>query len=282
MTSGAHGYAVAMTNGTMSQTKGSSGKQGELWNAYPRDWAEIQEPTEIPLYLAAFDAAGVGRGTRFLDVGCGGGTAALLAAQRGAVVSGLDAAPGLVDVARRREPSGDFRVGDLEDLPYLDDTFDVSFACNSLQYAADPRAAIRELARVTKSSGLVLVGMWGRPEDQDFHAAMGAVRALMPKSPPPTFDLAKPGALEEGLEAAGLRVTGGGEVPGPFVYLDEETLWRSQRGAGPFVAAVRTLGEEKVRRTLAEASDRFRDPASGTYRFHNTFRYVLARKQAKS
>jgi SAM-dependent methyltransferase len=264
---------------TTTTTKGSGKSQGELWSAHPKDWAEIQEATEVPLYLAAFDAARVGRGTRLLDAGCGGGTAARFAVQRGAVVSGLDAAPGLVDVARIRVPEGDFRVGDLEKLPYLDASFDVSFACNSLQYAADPRAAVQEMARVTKPGGVVLVGMWGRPEDQDFHAAMGAVRALMPKSPPPTFDLAKPGALEEALEAAGLRVVGGGEVPGPFVYLDEETLWRSQRGSGPFAAAVPALGEEKVRSTLAEASARFRDPSTGAYRFSNTFRYVLSRKR---
>jgi SAM-dependent methyltransferase len=266
-------------NGTTStQAKGSAAKQGELWSAHPKDWAEIQERTEVPLYLAAFDAARVGLGTRFLDAGCGGGTAALFAAQRGAVVSGLDAAPGLIDVARVRVPEGDFRVGDLEELPYLDASFDVGFACNSLQYAADPRAAVRELARVTKPGGAVVAGMWGRPEDQDFHVAMGAVRALMPKTPPPTFDLARPGALEEAFEAAGLRVSGGGEVPGPFVYLDEETLWRSQRGSGPFVSAVRALGEEKVRRTLADASERFRDAKTGAYRFHNTFRFVIARR----
>src|SRR5580700_7605066 len=68
---------------------------------------------------------GVGPGTRYLDVGCGAGGAAQLAAGRGAEVSGIDAADTLLAIARERTPNGSFHIGDLETLPFDDAAFDV-------------------------------------------------------------------------------------------------------------------------------------------------------------
>ena len=72
---------------------GTSKEQAELWAPGARDWADYNEPTCTPFYEAVLDATGVGEGTNLLDVGCGGGFAILLAALRGATVSGLDAVP---------------------------------------------------------------------------------------------------------------------------------------------------------------------------------------------
>ena len=91
---------------------GSSELQGKLWGAAARDWAELFEPTSMPIWEAMLDSAEVGQGTRFLDLGCGGGGASVLAAKRGAQVAGLDAAEALLDIARERLPDGNFRVGD--------------------------------------------------------------------------------------------------------------------------------------------------------------------------
>jgi ubiquinone/menaquinone biosynthesis C-methylase UbiE len=124
---------------------GSSATQGELWGAAAQDWAELQEPLHKPVWQAMLDAAKVGQGTRFLDAGCGGGGASVLAAQRGAHVSGLDASEALIAIARERVPQGDFRVGDLEALPYGENAFDAVIAALSVQYADDPIAALREL-----------------------------------------------------------------------------------------------------------------------------------------
>ncbi len=66
-------------------------------------------------------------------------------------------------------------------------------------------------------------------------------------------------------------------MPAPFIYFDEETLWRGQHGAGPIAGAVRTAGEKKTRDTILSAAAPFRDAKTGSYRFNNTFRYVLAR-----
>src|SRR5947199_5298595 len=129
---------------------GSAAVQGPLWGASAKDWAAIAEPGQIPFYEAAFDAIKLRPGTTLLDVGCGAGLALELARTRGADVSGLDAAEGLLTVARERLPDADLRQGDIEDLPYRDDAFDAVTAFNSVQYAADPVQALREIKRVAR------------------------------------------------------------------------------------------------------------------------------------
>src|SRR5687768_5132846 len=123
---------------------GTSQIQGDLWGAVARDWADLQEPMSRPLWDAMLHAANVRAGTRLLDAGCGGGGASVLAAARGAQVSGFDASEALLAIARERVPAGDFRAGDLEALPYADGAFDTILVANSVQYAGSPVAALRE------------------------------------------------------------------------------------------------------------------------------------------
>lgn len=129
---------------------GSAQSQGDLWSQAPEDWAALQEPLHTPLWQAMLVATDVGKGTRFLDAGCGGGGLGKLAGERGAEVNGLDASETLIGIARARMPSSKFRTGDLEGLPYANDSFDVALAANSVQYAANPIAALIELKRVTR------------------------------------------------------------------------------------------------------------------------------------
>ncbi len=62
---------------------GSSDVQGELWGQAARDWAELQEPMHKPLWDAMLEAGSIRHGSRVCDVGCGGGGASLLTAERG-------------------------------------------------------------------------------------------------------------------------------------------------------------------------------------------------------
>ena len=103
---------------------GTAELQGRLWSINAADWAELQEPYMEPAFRAGLDAVGVGEGTRLLDVGCGAGRALRLAADRGADVSGLDAAPGLLDYARRRVPGAQIIQGEIQSLPFPDGAFD--------------------------------------------------------------------------------------------------------------------------------------------------------------
>ena len=69
---------------------------------------------------------GVGPDDRLLDVACGSGLALELARMRGAECAGIDASKRLVEIARDRNPGSDVRVGDMHDLPWEDESFDVA------------------------------------------------------------------------------------------------------------------------------------------------------------
>jgi len=122
--------------------------QGDVWSGSPHDWAELQEPLFRPIYEAVLKQAGVRSRQSVLDVGCGSGLFCNVAAKHGAQVAGIDAAPGLIEVAKSRTPSGDFRVGEMEELPFDSRTFEVVTGINSFQFAAHPMNAILEARRV--------------------------------------------------------------------------------------------------------------------------------------
>lgn len=262
---------------------GSAAVQGRLWGAHPQNYAEYLEQLSLPLLGAALDAARVTRGTRVLDAGCGAGLAALLASLRGATVSAIDAAAGLLDVAQARLPEADIRVGDLEELPFGDASFDAVVAINSVFYAADMSAAMRELARVVSSGGRVVVTVWGPPERCELLAELLArVGPLMPPPPPGAAPrgpaaLAQPGALESVMNLAGLDVVEQGEVPCPFVFPDAEASWRANSSAGPNQVAIAHSGEAAVRTALAEA-DRAHMRPDGSVRYDNVFLWAAGQR----
>jgi len=256
---------------------GSSTVQGELWGASARDWAELQEPLHLPVWEAMLDAAKVKQGTRFFDAGCGGGGTSVLAAQRGANVSGLDASDALIAIAQERVPQGDFRVGDLEALPYGEKVFDAIIAALSVQYASDPIAALRELRRVCSSSSLFVISTWDDPEYCEQRVLFKAVRETLP-SPPAgggPFALSTAGALENLVAQAGWNVIASDVVDCPFEYPDLETHWRAQKSAGPLQAALKSVNATQLRAAVDEAIKPFQTSTGGV-RLQNRFRFVTA------
>jgi SAM-dependent methyltransferase len=268
------GYIIQQRSNEM----GSSQKQGDLWGQAPSDWATIQEPKHIPLFNAMLDAAGVGTDTHLLDAGCGGGGAGVLAAQRGAQVSGLDASDGLIKIAQARVPSGDFHVGDIEDLPFENDTFDAVIAPNSVQYAEDRIAALRELGRVCKPDGRVVVGLFGPSDKVEYSRILQAIRRAMPEPPPGDgpFDLSADGKLEGLIEDAGLKIIESDEVNCPFIYPDFETFWRGHTAGGPSQSLIRIMGEETMKSAVQEASKSFTDSDGRIVITPNFYKYVVA------
>lgn len=257
---------------------GTAETQGELWGKMPRDWAMLQEPMHVPLWEAMLDSVLVGSGTRILDAGCGGGGASVLAAERGATVSGLDAAEGLIAFARQRLPNGDFQVADIESIPYEEGVFDAVFAANSVQYSEDRVATLRELGRVCTSEGRIVAGLFGPPEGVSFSAIFKAMRDAMPEPPPGggPFELSASGVLEGLFEEAGLKVLESSEVDCPFNYPDFETFWRAMVAAGPAQGMLRIISEEALRKTLSDAVEPFRQPGGEVLIQPNVFKYVVA------
>jgi SAM-dependent methyltransferase len=257
---------------------GSSQMQGQLWGAAAADWSQLTEPAMTPVYEAVFDAIGVGAGTRLLDAGCGSGLALQLAHKRGAEVTGLDASPGLLAVARERVPTADVREGELEELPYPDGSFDTVTAFNSVQYAADPVAALRELRRVAVPGAQVAVVTWAEAERCETRVVLAAIGALLPPPPPGAggpFALSAPGKLEELVGVAGLTPQRADEVPTPFIYPDLDTAVRAQLASGPARRAIENVGPQATEDAIRTALAGSRQP-DGSYRQDNAFLYVIA------
>jgi SAM-dependent methyltransferase len=203
---------------------GTGKEQAELWGPGARDWADYNEPMCTPFYEAVLDATGVAPATKLLDVGCGGGFALLLAARRGAAVSGFDATAPLIDIARERVPDASLIVGDLEDpLPYQEGAFDVVTSFNSVQYAADPVSVVTNMSHVARPGGLVSILVWGPPEQCESGVMFSELGPLMPPAPPAApgaVAWSEPGQLEKLAAQAGLTPLTVADVPNPLVYPD--------------------------------------------------------------
>jgi SAM-dependent methyltransferase len=253
--------------------------QSELWGARATDWADVQEATVLPLYERVLAKTAVGSGTTLLDIGCGSGMFCQMAAGRGARVSGIDATPALIDIARSRFAGGDFRPGEMEALPYAGGTFRVITGFNSFQYAANPVHALQEARRVAESDAAVVMAVWGKASDCQAGAYLAAIGALLPPPPPGPggpFALSEEGALEALAGRAGLAPVEVDDVDCPWVYRDLETALRGLLSAGPAVKAMQVSGQDRVREAVARALEPFRT-TSGGYRLENKFRYLIAR-----
>jgi SAM-dependent methyltransferase len=258
---------------------GSAQRQGEFWGRHPEVWARRMEQQMGPVYAATIDALQPSPGSRLLDAGCGAGLAAELAAARGADVSGLDASADLLEVARSRVPAAHLDQGDLEDLPYTDDTFDGVTAFNAIQYASDPARAVTELARVCRAGGSVAIGIWGDPQRCETEGLFQRLRSLAPPPPgtPAPLDCSEPGVVERLLSQARLEVCGGSEVPVRFEFTDLDDALTAHTSSGMVQRIIDAVGSEAVHEVITEVLEVDRKP-DGSLRQDNVFRYVLATK----
>ena len=256
---------------------GSASVQGRLWSQNARQWAQRQERLHVPMFEGVLKALSPRSGAKLLDSGCGSGMFLSLAQRTGARLHGLDAAPALLEIAKERAPEADLRVGDLEELPYESRSFDYVTAFNAVQYAADPRRALSEIARVTRPGGYVAIGQWADAARCQTETLFVALRRLVPPPPGTAAPLALSGAgqLEARMADCGLRPVAWGEAPSPFEYPSLEDAWLAQASAGPVVRVVDAVGEERARQVVLDA---FRDAVQkdGTVRHENVFRWVIA------
>jgi cyclopropane fatty-acyl-phospholipid synthase-like methyltransferase len=141
---------------------------------------------------ALISRLGVAEDMHVLDVGCGDGTTAVPAAQRGANVLGVDIARNLVDAGNARAESlrlGNlrFREGDASDLNELDDdSFDLVVSIFGAMFAPRPDAVAKELARVTRPGGRIVMGNW-IANDPTFVAQLLRISMAYSPSPPDGF-----------------------------------------------------------------------------------------------
>ncbi len=167
-------------------------------------------------------------GCRILDAGCGDGTFARTLARRRASVVGVDADPAMVEAAWRAAADAGieatFVAGELERLPFPDASFDVVIAITVLCFVPEPASAIRELVRVLRPGGRLVLGELGRWSSW---AAVRWLRGLLGSATWRAAHFRTAGELRAMLEAAGLTVeTVRGAIYYPPIGLTARAPWR--------------------------------------------------------
>jgi SAM-dependent methyltransferase len=253
----------------------------EHWGRRPREWADLAEPSNEPLFAQVLDRLGVGSGTRLIDIGCGSGYAAAMAATRGASVTGIDITPELIAIARERVPQARFTVAAMDELPFDDESFDAAVGFNAFQFADDPAGALREAARVVQPGGLVAATTFAEPERNEstaLHLALEPLQATAPAAPAHLpYGLSNPGGLERLLAEASLEPVESGEVPLTWAHDSVDDAVRAVLASGGGAMAIEAAGEDAARAALTEAAARFARP-DGTVSMQNVFRYAIARR----
>jgi SAM-dependent methyltransferase len=159
--------------------------QRESWALF----APLEIATTIPA-AQLVKHAGIQRGQRVLDVGCGTGVVAVTAARAGATVTALDLSPVLLEHAKKNAALAGvdipFKEGDVEALPYDDASFDVVTSQFGHMFAPRPDVAIAEMLRVLNPGGTIAFSTWP-PEH-----FVGQMFALVGKHVPPPPGAAPP------------------------------------------------------------------------------------------
>jgi ubiquinone/menaquinone biosynthesis C-methylase UbiE len=190
----------------------------EAWDAIADGYDRYVAPQEAELASEALRMAGVDAGTRFLDVAAGPGGLGLPAARLGAQVLATDWSPAMIECFETRVRAGGLsnaegRVMDCHALDIPDDTYDVTGSQFGVMLVPDQPQALREMVRVTKPGGRVLLVAYGGPHQLEFFrwfiAALTAVIPDfpgIPDDPPPLeFQVSDPDVLRARLTDAGLH-----------------------------------------------------------------------------
>ena len=208
----------------MSTTQGEStttdehAAPPEAWDAIAEGYDRYVAPQERDLANEALRLVGLAPGERFLDVAAGPGGLSLPASRLGAQVLATDWSLAMIErfEARVREQGisgAEARVMDCHALDLPDDSFDVTASQFGVMLVPDQPRALREMVRVTKPGGRVLLIAYGFPAELDFlQIFIGALRAVhpefpgLPDDPPPLeFQVADPEVLCGRLADAGLK-----------------------------------------------------------------------------
>ena len=261
-----------------SMTQGSARRWGPLWGARPGDWA-LSEDQQLPTYEAALARTGLRPGRRVLDIGSGVGAFLRLVAERGGRAHGIDGSESLIAFARGRLPGADLRVGEMEELPWSDDTFDLVTGFNSFFFADDMVSALREARRVAKPDAQVVIQVWGAHERCDLEAMKRVARPFLPPRPPdapPDPDLSQPAVLEALAVQAGLRPEKEFDATWAFEYPDEESLGRALVAVAGLATLVGAERELELKTAIVDGLAPYRN-IDGSYSLSNAYHYLIAR-----
>lgn len=259
------------------RTTGSAERWGPLWGSRAADWAAVED-RQLPTYEEVLRRIEVSAGDHVLDIGCGSGVFLELAAGHGACAAGIDASGALVQIARSRVPDADIRIGEMEQLPWADGSFDLVAGFNSFFFATDMVEALREAGRVAKRAAPVVIQVWGAHGRCDLEAMKQVARPFLPPRPPdapPDPDLSEPGLLRDLALRAGLDPRSEFVLTWAFEYPDAECLARELVAVAGLAVLAGPDREQELKTAIVDGLAPFRRPDGG-YRLSNEYRCLVA------
>lgn len=201
------------------------------------------------LARALIEIANVSAGQRTLDVGCGPGalTAELCQVVGSDGIAAIDPTAPFVEACAQRLPGVDVRLATAEELPFPDDSFDVTLSQLVVNFMSDAPAGVREMRRVTRPGGTVAAAVWDyagemrllrRFWDAAVSLDAGAVKSDEGRSMP----YCTPDELERLWRDADLQNPAVSALVVEAEYRDFDDLWQSlEHGSGPSTAYASSL-----------------------------------------
>jgi ubiquinone/menaquinone biosynthesis C-methylase UbiE len=220
------------------------------WGEIAAGYDRTNTPSQMWLGNEGLRRAGLRPGMRFLDVAAGSGALSIPAARLGAHVLATDLSPAMLDRleqrAREEALSVETRVMDGHALALDDDSFDIAGSQFGVMLFPDMPKGIRELARVVKPGGRVLMTVYGDPHEIEFLGFfVAAVQAAVPtfEGPPMDplplpFQLHDPERLRHELARAGLESVVVETITEPTEYTSGAHLWDWLVHSNPIVGVI--------------------------------------------
>jgi len=260
--------------------KAITGRQQQTWAT--GDFNAVAM-TIVPVSEAVVAAVNPHAGQKVLDIACGSGNTALVAARRFCDVTGIDYVPALIERARQRAAAdgvqAEFREGDAQALPFPNAMFDAVFSTFGVMFAPNQDLAARELLRVCKPGGRIGLANWMPAEyGGDFF------RTIAKYAPPPA-GLKPP--LRWGTEEGLRELIGGGtsairterKVVTMYYRSIDHAIETFRNFFGPMARAFQAIdaaGQNALRSDVATLFDRYNRATDGTLAMEAAYLQAVA------
>jgi SAM-dependent methyltransferase len=207
------------------------------------------------------DAAHVSAGMRVLDIGTGPGDVAAESAERGAEVVGLDFAEAMVTLASRTHPGLTFVVGDAQNPPFADRSFDAIVGNFTFHHLSDQRRALASWRRLLRPGGWLALTAWDVPAANRLMGLFVDAVAAAEAVPPPEVPVGPPMTMtddsyHEALRLAGFNPTLVGTVRFTLQLATTDALWNRMLASSLRTAALVAEQPPDLRERIRAAFDR--------------------------
>ena len=206
-------------------------------------------------------------GGSLLDVATGPGSLAAKAARSGVQCIGVDLSPVMIQLAKNSSSGIEFRIADVENLPFPDDSFD-AVVCNfGLGHFPYPEASVSECVRVLKPGGRIALSWWDDPSKQRIQGLFREAIAEIGAAPPPDvpkghaiYRFADTNEIRNLLEGADLVDVGVEDHKTTYLIPDVETLWRGGLGSCALTASAIAHQNAATQAAIRAALERRAEP----------------------